>query len=419
MTGRGANKVTETTVYQTIEENGVDAFALKALLEHGQRKGFITPADIIDCIPDAAYDEALMDAVMEAISEAGIQFLEDAEDETAEPEIIELDVEDENEDEDVGDPSLLDMQLIAADLTKVETDDIIDLYFKEAARVPLLNAEQEVELAKLIERCNKAQEELAKGNISEERQEVLNEMIEQGKQARERLIRANARLVISVAKKYMGRGLPFLDLIQEGNIGLMRAIRHFDYHRGFKFSTYATYWIRQAITRALADQSRTIRLPVHMSDQVNRMVRMQTELQQKLGRAPKVDELADALEVTPDKVEQMIKLVKRPISLQRPVGEDQEEVIGDLIEDVSAPDPEEAVSEILMNEDLQEMLETLPERELKVLEMRYGLTGEKPLTLSEIGRRMGITRERARQLEGQALRRLRSLPQDGGPGDED
>jgi RNA polymerase primary sigma factor len=432
-----------------MREKGVDDHSLLVLLNHGRRKGFLTPGDIVDCIPYVQWDEELLDLVNRVIVDAGIPFLEVEEEiegpgeaDFAEGEVdteafpIPLSAEMEGEDVEPGDnpdegddsittplveqvrdeeesrvvdiDALDDDENLEAAFENVASDDMVGMYLKEAARVPLLKAEEEVALAKRIERGTKAKQELSLGRLNHERRVELNRQIESGKQAREHLIRANTRLVVSVAKKYMNRGLPLLDLIQEGNIGLMRAIRHYDYTRGFKFSTYATWWIRQAVTRSLAEQSRTIRLPVHMSDAVNRMLREQTRLQQELGRKPKADELSQALDVTVEKVEQMMKIVRQPISLQTPVGEDEEEMLGDFIEDVSAPDPEESVAQVLMNEDLRKRLDTLPERELQVLQLRYGLEGAEPMTLNQIGQQMGITRERARQLEAQALQRLRS-----------
>lgn len=294
------------------------------------------------------------------------------------------------------------------ELDGVDVDDIVKMYVREAARVPLLSAEEEVELAQRMERGRMAQDELGRGGVRGHRLQELRRLVEDGREASERLVRANSRLVISVAKKYLGRGLPFLDLVQEGNIGLMRAVKKYEYQRGFKFSTYATWWIRQAITRALADQGRTIRLPVHMGDQINRMLREQHQLQQQLGRPPSDDELAASMGVEPVKIDRMRQIVQQPLSLQTPVGDDEEEMLGEFIEDTSAPNPEESASEALMHEDLRKGLEELPPREARVLQLRYGLIDGEALTLNEVGRRMGITRERARQLESQALRRLRT-----------
>ncbi len=383
-----------------LDDKRNDKEAVKLLIDHGQRKGYITPNDIHTLIPDAEYNDLVLDGVMNEVAEAGIPYIEEGETDTA-VDANEIAAEENNEFESTE-------LLPAADLEDLGTDDMVRLYVSEASRVPLLNAEQELDLAKKIEDCRRAQEELKKGHHSSGQRKKLYQIIEEGKRAREHMIRANARLVISIARKYINRGLPFLDLIQEGNVGLMRAVRNYDYQRGFRFSTYATWWIRQAISRALAEQSRTIRLPVHMSDQINRLMRAQNELQQNLGRPPTVDELSEALEISPAKVKQILETVKQPLSLQSPVGEDEEEDLGSIIEDVNAPDPEEMVLQLTSNEDLRKKLESLPPRELQVLQLRYGLNGEEPLTLSDVGQRLGITRERVRQLEMQALHRLRS-----------
>jgi RNA polymerase primary sigma factor len=287
-------------------------------------------------------------------------------------------------------------------------DDVLRMYLREAAQIPLLTAAEEVELARRIELCRRAYQELGRGSVTAARERELRHIIREGEIAREHLIRANARLVVSVAKRYVGRGLPFTDLIQEGNIGLMRAIRNFDYKRGFKFSTYATWWIRQAISRAMADQSRTIRLPAYISDQVGRLRRAQLDLQQRLGRMPTNEELAEAMQMPTARIEAMLESLAQPISLEAPVSEEDEAELGDLLEDANAVNPEEAVSDSMDNAALYGQLQTLPERERRVLEMRYGLNGEEPRTLAEVGEQLGITRERARQLEMQALDRLRN-----------
>jgi RNA polymerase primary sigma factor len=374
---------------------------IKLLLDHGRRQGYLTWSDILDCVPDAEFDEELREQLFEAIKDARIPYVK--EDESA-AKIV----DDFSEVQGVEELGELDIEPESADLNEVATDDMLKLYIKEASQVPLLTGEQEIEIARRIEQGRNAQQELTKHNGKTKGRDDLLAQVEQGRQARDRLIRANVRLVISVARKYLGRGMPFLDLIQEGNIGLMRAIRNYDYHRGFKFSTYATWWIRQAVTRALAEQSRTIRLPVHMSDQVGRMIREQNRLSQVFGRNPTNQELAEALGTTPDHVDQMKDVVRQPISLQTPVGEDEDEVLGDFVEDTQAGNPEETVSELLANEELMKMLEKLPNRELEVLRLRYGLGPQEPLTLNEVGRRLGITRERVRQLEIQAIERLRN-----------
>jgi RNA polymerase primary sigma factor len=228
-----------------------------------------------------------------------------------------------------------------------------------------------------------------------------------GWKARERLIISNSRLVISVAKKYIGRGVPFLDLIQEGNIGLMRAAKKFDYKRGYKFSTYATWWIRQAVTRAIADQGRTIRVPVHMGDQISKLRRVQNQLKQKYAREPTMQELAETMELPIKKVEDMLKVSRRPLSLEMPIDDEGESMLGDFIEDEDSPAPDETASHNLLKQHLDSVLDTLPPREVRVLQLRYGLIDGKTCTLEEVGRRMGVTRERVRQIEAQALRRLR------------
>jgi len=236
---------------------------------------------------------------------------------------------------------------------------------------------------------------------------ALEAIIADGEAAQEYLVRANSRLVISVAKKYIGRGVHFLDLIQEGNIGLIRAARKFEYQRGHKFSTYATWWIRQAVSRAVADQGRTIRVPVHMGDQINRLRRISTQLTQELGREPTNEELAEAMETTPDKISNLIEISRRPISLETPIEEDADSEFGDFIEDKNSPQPAEVVTQNLLREHLQQALSRLPEREAHILELRYGLLDGETHTLEEVGRQIGVTRERVRQLEAQALNRLR------------
>jgi RNA polymerase primary sigma factor len=292
-------------------------------------------------------------------------------------------------------------------LANIDTDDTIGLYLKEVSRVPLLTANEEVELAQRIERGRMAREELARGNVAQRRRLELRRLIEDGWAAREHLITANSRLVISVAKKYMGRGVPFLDLIQEGNIGLIRATKKFDYRRGHKFSTYATWWIRQAVTRAIADQGRTIRVPVHMGDQINKLLRVQHQLTQRLGREPSVEELAEALDVPPKKVENMIQVARRPLSLETPTDDEEDSVLGDFIEDDEAPPPDDTATYNLLKEHLGEVLNGLPPREVRILQLRYGLLDGQAYTLEEVGRKMGVTRERVRQIEAQALSRLR------------
>jgi RNA polymerase primary sigma factor len=292
-------------------------------------------------------------------------------------------------------------------LAQIDIEDNVDLYFSEVGDLPLLTAEQEVDLAKRIERGRKGREQLARGEKPTKNHNQLQHLVEDGWAAREHLVLANSRLVISVAKKYIGRGVPFLDLIQEGNIGLIRAMKKFDYRRGYKFSTYATWWIRQAITRAIADQGRTIRVPVHMGDRINRLHRETHRLTQTLGRAPTTDELSIAMDVPPKKVEEMIQAAWRPVSLETPTDSEDDSVLGDFVEDRDSPAPPEVATQSLLREQLHDVLGTLPARESRILQLRYGLLDGTSYTLEEVGRKMGVTRERVRQIEAQAFRRLR------------
>jgi RNA polymerase primary sigma factor len=389
--------------FNDIANKRIDDSAIRHLIQHRGKRGYVTLEDVLDVIPEADTDNQLLEEVLGALSDAGISFEEEPENDAAESEVEAISRENPAEDSSASGEEVRE-----DDLKDIESNDMVRLYVREATRVPLLTAEDERDISQRIEVGRMAQQELARGNTSPKRFKELRQLIDDGWAARERLIRANARLVISVARKYLGHGLPLLDLIQEGNIGLMRAAKKYEYRRGYKFSTYATWWIRQAITRSLAEQSRTIRLPVHMGDQINQMLRMGHRLQQEYGRSPTSAELAQALELPIAKVEQMMAVSQHPLSLQTPVGEGEEETVGDFVEDNDAPNPEEAAFEELMHEDLQALLESLPARELRILQLRYGLLDGQPLTLNDVGRKMGITRERARQLEAQALRRLRT-----------
>ncbi len=368
--------------------------AIDQLIEIGRERGYVTIDDILAFFPDAERDLDQLEETYAALLAAGVTYLDEVAETDEGPE--EDLVEDERPDGEAQD-----------DLSHVDADDTVGLYLKEVGRVPLLTAEQEVSLAKRIERGKRAREAMAAGPTTSRRRLELRATVEDGWAAREHLITANSRLVISVAKKYMGRGVPFLDLIQEGNIGLIRAAKKFDYRRGHKFSTYATWWIRQAVTRAIADQGRTIRVPVHMGDQINKLLRVSHQLTQRLGRDPSIDELANSLEVTPKKVENMIQVARRPLSLETPTDEEEDSVLGDFIQDEESPAPAELVTLNLLREHLQEVLNMLPPREVRILQLRYGLLDGQSYTLEEVGRKMGVTRERVRQIEAQALSRLR------------
>ena len=284
----------------------------------------------------------------------------------------------------------------------------LPLYLQEIGRVPLLTGPAEVELAMAIEAGNLAAEQLADGSErTDAERAALEDAVARGNFARRRLVESNLRLVVSVARRYMNRGIPLGDLIQEGNIGLMRAVEKFDYRRGFKFSTYATWWIRQAVSRALADHSRTIRVPVHMVETINKYVRVSSALQQELGREPTTDEIARALELPAERVREIVRILPQPISLENPVGDEQDATLADFVEDENAIDMDDAASRAMLRLQVESVLNTLTPRERRVVELRFGLEGDKLYTLSEIGAELGVTRERIRQIETKALRKLR------------
>ncbi|MDD5468178.1 MAG: sigma-70 family RNA polymerase sigma factor [Anaerolineales bacterium] len=288
-------------------------------------------------------------------------------------------------------------------------DTPVELYFKEMSRVALLSLEEEISLAKHMEAGHLAREKLAYGNghMAPDKRAALAKLARLGARARNHLIKANTRLVVSIAKRYVGRGVPFLDLIQEGNLGLMKAVEKFDYHRGFRFSTYATWWIRQTITRAIADQSRTIRLPVHMSERIRNLYRAIYRLEQELGRPPTCDEIATEMQTAVKQVNWLLEVSRTPLSLEAPVGDEDGAELGAFVEDSLAPTPSQVVSETMLRERVAEVLGSLSPREARILRLRYGLDGNHPNTLEEVGAKFGLTRERIRQIERQALQRLR------------
>jgi RNA polymerase primary sigma factor len=297
--------------------------------------------------------------------------------------------------------------LLYADRSYSEiSSDVVGLYLKEMARVPLLNTEEEISLAMKLEAGAEAARRLRANPRSPKAAEWETAICE-GQTARDHLIRANTRLVVSIAKKYMARGVPFLDLIQEGNLGLMKAVEKFDYRRGFRFSTYATWWIRQTITRSIADQGRTIRVPVHMSDRIRRLYRAARQLEQDNGRKPTPEEIAAVLKIDPRKVRWMLRVSWQPLSLERPVGDDEDSEFGQFIENDSVPSPAQATYDKLLREKIEALLKTLTPREARILCLRFGLLNGKSHTLEEVGQKFGLTRERIRQIEGRALRRLR------------
>ena len=368
------------------------------LVALGRNQGYVTYDDVMEAVPEAELHIEQLEDALATLIEMGIE------------------ISDAELEEPVGQPKdRRERQTVEStvkasdiDLTAIDIDDSISLYLKEIGRIPLLTAEQEVSLAKRMEAGRLSKKRLSnERNLSYDERVDLSAIVRDGKSAQEHLIKANSRLVVSVAKKYVGRGVPFLDLIQEGNIGLIRAVNKFDYRRGYKFSTYATWWIRQAVTRAIADQGRTIRVPVHMYEQINRLARVSRQLVQELGRDPTVEEIAGELGVSPKKVERTIKVSQRPLSLEMPVGEEDDSFLGDFIEDNDAPSPTDQASQQLLRDQIDDIFVSLTPREVRILQLRFGLVDGYSYTLEEVGKKFGVTRERIRQIEAQALGRLR------------
>jgi len=368
------------------------------LMQKADDQGYLTSEDILEAFPEAEENIDQLEEVFILLQEAGI----DIEEESLESEDAMLKGELELLEEREG-----DREEDLFDLSGISSDDTVGLYLKEMARVPLLSTEEEVRLAKLLESGEKAQRQLERDGQNPAERERLQQAMEAGKTARDHLIEANTRLVVSIAKKYMGRGVPFLDLIQEGNLGLMKAVEKFDYRRGYRFSTYATWWIRQTITRAIADQGRTIRVPVHMSDRIRRLYKAARHLEQEHGRKPTPEEIAAEMDMEPRKVQWMLKVSWRPLSLEQPVGEEEDSELGSFIEDEAAPTPTQSAYDHLLRDKVEEVLATLTPREARILRLRFGLQNGRSYTLEEVGQKFGLTRERIRQIEGKALRRLR------------
>jgi RNA polymerase primary sigma factor len=383
--------------------------AIKQLIAKGQEKGFLTYKEIADALEGLDIGEIEAEEVYRGFHDLGIEVISErqsakgayarrrdsegpaakpAEIPGSKPAPLSEDAEDETDITDNGDSDEAETKEEAReteiDLSVPEgiaLDDPVRMYLKEIGRVPLLTAEEEVELAKRMEMGDK--------------------------EAKQRLIESNLRLVVSIAKRYVGRGMLFLDLIQEGNMGLIKAVEKFDYRKGYKLSTYATWWIRQAITRSIADQARTIRIPVHMVETINKLVRTSRQLLQELGREPTAEEIAEEMGLTPERVREIQKIAQEPVSLETPIGEEEDSHLGDFIEDVDALAPAEAASFVMLKEQIEEVLDTLNEREQRVLRLRFGLDDGKARTLEEVGREFGVTRERIRQIEAKALRKLR------------
>ena len=367
--------------------SGTREAAVKALMERGKARGSLTYEEI--AAVSAAFDEDEPDKGNELVEEVMAQGIEI----TDMPDAVTTDKDGADEPEEV------DLTAISSSMS---LDDPVRMYLKEIGRVPLLGMAQEQELAKAIET---ATEEIERGKVRGVAPD--QRVVDAGDAAKRDLTEANLRLVVSIAKKYVGRGMQFLDLIQEGNLGLIRAVEKFDYKKGYKFSTYATWWIRQAITRALADQARTIRIPVHMVETINRLVKISRQLLQELGRDPSVEEIAREMNLTSDKVREVLKIAQEPISLETPIGEEEDSHLGDFIEDPEAVAPADAASMTLLRQKTGDVLKNLTDRERKVLTLRFGLEDGHQRTLEEVGQEFGVTRERIRQIEAKALRKLR------------
>ena len=355
----------------SVEISLPDVEELHKLVEQGQEKGFLTYDEIVPVLEDVELTKEQIEDFHAYLVDHSIELLEGEQHKTLALEPV------APPEDDKAPPKL--------DLTVEPSLDSLRLYLREIGKVPLLTADQEVALAKRIERGDMG----AKTHMTE----------------------ANLRLVVSIAKGYLGRGLSFLDLIQEGSLGLILAVEKFDYRKGYKFSTYATWWIRQAVTRAIADKARTIRIPVHMVEKLNKVVHIERQLVQRLGREPRPEEIAEELEMTTAEVREILRMAQLPVSLEKPIGEEEESSLGDFVPDEAAESPFETASTSLRREDIELALASLPDRERQVIELRFGLSGEQPATLEEVGRAFGVTRERIRQIENNTLKKLESLPE--------
>ncbi len=368
-----------------------------------KKKNVIEDTEIIACFAPSSV-ELTTERMVEIFdflesNKVDVLTISDVDEEPDEDALLDVDGEEEIEVEKID--------LSVPEGTNIE--DPVRMYLKEIGKVPLLNAEEEIELAKQMEAGDMAKSQLEEGGeeLDEETRNQLQDLINQGDYAKKKLAEANLRLVVSIAKRYVGRGMLFLDLIQEGNLGLIKAVEKFDYRKGYKFSTYATWWIRQAITRAIADQARTIRIPVHMVETINKLIRVSRQLLQELGREPTPEEIAAEMDIPVERVREILKISQEPVSLETPIGEEEDSHLGDFIQDDNVPVPADAAAFTLLKEQLVEVLSTLTEREQKVLRLRFGLDDGRARTLEEVGKVFNVTRERIRQIEAKALRKLR------------
>lgn len=356
---------------------------IQQLIKTGQKKGSLTYTEIMNVMEEDDLTPDQIDKMYEVFADKGIDII--GEDD-------QMTMDDELDDDDTEKVPEIHMDLSIPE--GINIDDPVRMYLKEIGRVPLLSAEEEITLAKTIERGNSP--------------DATEEEIKAGSIAKKKLTDANLRLVVSIAKRYVGRGMLFLDLIQEGNLGLLKAVDKFDYSKGYKFSTYATWWIRQAITRAIADQARTIRIPVHMVETINKLIRISRQLLQDKGREPLPEEIAEKMDISVERVREIMKIAQEPVSLETPIGEEEDSHLGDFIEDQEAVAPDDAASFILLKEQIEDVFSCLTDRERKVLYLRFGLKDGRPRTLEEVGQHFNVTRERIRQIEGKALSKLRN-----------
>lgn len=405
-----AKKKEENAAVETEETKAKFREKLKSLLELGKKKrNILEYQEISDFFRDMNLDEEKMEKVLDFLEANKVDVLRISDGDDEDDDII-LDDEDEVEVEKI------DLSVPEG----VSVEDPVRMYLKEIGKVPLLSADEEIELAQKMEARSVAvekipllKERLAETGDEQEKEEIQAEIkalqldVDRGSDAKKRLAEANLRLVVSIAKRYVGRGMLFLDLIQEGNLGLIKAVEKFDYRKGYKFSTYATWWIRQAITRAIADQARTIRIPVHMVETINKLIRVSRQLLQELGREPTPEEIAEEMKMPVERVREILKISQEPVSLETPIGEEEDSHLGDFIKDDNVPVPADAATFTLLKEQLEEVLGTLTEREQKVLTLRFGLEDGRARTLEEVGKEFNVTRERIRQIEAKALRKLR------------
>jgi RNA polymerase primary sigma factor len=396
MTSPAAKGAAVGSTRRTASQRLVDLEEVNDLLDLGRGRGFVTTDDVDEALDGLDLADEHVAAVRRLLKAEGI-------------EVVDVPPTDFDRTPDPVVDGRAERQRLEEIALRAPTNDPVRMYLKEIGRVPLLTAEEEVDLAKRIEAGLAATRLLVTcaDEFDEARRVQLGRVERGGQLSKRKLVEANLRLVVSIAKRYVGRGMLFLDLIQEGNLGLIRAVEKFDYTRGYKFSTYATWWIRQAITRAIADQARTIRIPVHMVETINKLVRVQRQLLQDLGRDPTPEEIGKEMDLTPEKVRDILKISLEPVSLETPVGEEEDSSLGDFIEDADAVVPVDAASFILMQEQIEGILHTLTEREKKVIQLRFGMIDGHPRTLEEVGCEFGVTRERIRQIESKTLSKLR------------